>query len=317
MSTTLTRVYAGNALARYAFGGGHPFGPGRYEAFYNEFERRGLSRRVSVSPPEIASIDEIQWFHTDTYVARVMGQSESGGGFLDWGDTPAFHGVFEAASTVVGTTLAALDAIVRGECRRAFVPIAGLHHARRDGAAGFCVFNDCGVAIEACRRRYDFERIAYVDIDAHHGDGVYYGFESDPDVVIADFHEDGRYLYPGTGGADETGSGVAVGTKLNIPLLPGSGDTEFLRSWDHAESFLRAARPEMILLQCGVDSLACDPLAPLNYSVNTHRHVTLRLCALAAEYGEGRLLALGGGGYALENIATGWNSVVETLAEAP
>lgn len=317
MNTRPTRVYVGSALARYAFGGGHPFGPGRYEAFYNEFERRDLTQRVSVAYPRTATVEEIRWFHTDAYVARVKEQSDSGGGFLDWGDTPAFHGVFEAASTVVGTTLAALDSIMRRECRRAFVPIAGLHHARRDGAAGFCVFNDCGVAIEACRLRYGLERIAYVDIDAHHGDGVYFGFETDPEVFIVDFHEDGRYLYPGTGGADESGRGDAAGTKLNIPLLPGSGDTEFLRSWDHAESFLEAARPEMILLQCGVDSLAGDPLAHLNYSSGTHRHVTQRLCALAAEGCDGRLLALGGGGYALQNIATGWNAVVEAMAEAP
>ena len=127
----------------------------------------------------------------------------------DDGDTPARPGIFDAASVAVGTTMAAVDAIMQGEAKRAFVPIAGLHHAGRDCAAGFCVFNDCGVAAEYLRAKYGVTRIAYVDIDAHHGDGVFYGFEDDPDLIFADIHEDGRYLYPGTGAVTETGRGPA------------------------------------------------------------------------------------------------------------
>ena len=105
-----------------------------------------------------------------------------------------------------------------GECRRTFLPIGGLHHARRDRAAGFCVFNDVGVVIETLRSKYGIARIAYVDIDVHHGDGLYYPYESDPDLIFADLHEDGRYLYPGTGHANERGKGAAEGTKLNVPM---------------------------------------------------------------------------------------------------
>ena len=117
---------------------------------------------------------------------------------------------------------------MHGECRRAFVPIAGLHHAARDRAAGFCVFNDCGVAIELLKRA-GLKRIAYVDIDAHHGDGVFYAFEDDPAVIFADLHEDGRYLYPGTGMAEEIGKGAARGMKLNVPLPPGADDQRVRR----------------------------------------------------------------------------------------
>jgi acetoin utilization protein AcuC len=218
--------------------------------------------------------------------------------------------VFEAAATVAGTTLAAVERIMSRQCRRAFVPIAGLHHARRDEAAGFCVFNDCGIAIEALRRQYGLRRIAYVDIDAHHGDGVFYAFEDDPEFIFVDLHEDGRYLYPGTGAAEESGVGPATGTKLNIPMPVGATDRDFMAKWEDAERFVEEMRPEFVLLQCGADSLADDPITHLAYSDAAHAHAARRLCAVADRVCGGRLLAWGGGGYNPENIAQAWNAVV-------
>lgn len=309
-------LYHGTELGRYSFGDAHPFGPRRLGAFWDEVRRQGLDRQTCVCAPVTATQAAIERFHTTDYIARVKAQSKHGVGYLDFGDTPAFIGVYEAASIVVGTTLDAVARIMRGECRRAFVPIAGLHHARRDGAAGFCVFNDCGVAIETLRVEYGVRRIAYVDIDAHHGDGVFYAFEHDPDVVIVDVHEDGRYLYPGTGAADETGRGAALGTKHNYPMPPGADDAAFLRVWPEAEALLRRAQPEFIVLQCGADSLAGDPLTHLAYTASTHAHVAARLCRIADELGHGRVLALGGGGYDLANIAAAWCAVVEMLLDA-
>jgi acetoin utilization protein AcuC len=221
--------------------------------------------------------------------------------------------VYEAAADVVGATLSAAEAIMGGEARRAFVPIAGLHHASRKGAAGFCALNDCGVAIEWLRARYGLQRIAYVDIDAHHGDGVFYAFEEDPDVAFVDLHEDGRYLYPGTGAADETGRGAAVGTKYNAPLPPGADDAAFDAAWGPALELLEAQRPEFILLQCGADSLAGDPLTHLAFTPAVHRRAAHDLVRLAERLGHGRVLALGGGGYNRDNIAAGWCAVVEGL----
>ena len=195
----------------------------------------------------------------------------TGEGFLDAGDTPAWRGVYEAAADVVGATLLASDEIMEGRARRAFVPIAGLHHAARGGAAGFCVFNDCGVAVEMLRHNHGLKRIAYVDIDAHHGDGVYYGFESDPDLIFADIHEDGRYLYPGTGREDEIGRGAAAGTKLNIPVPPGSDDTVFEAEWPQVLEHLRKHEPEFILLQAGADSVEGDPITHMRYSARDTR----------------------------------------------
>ena len=191
MKTSAVAVYVGEALAAYGFGDSHPFGADRMAAFWQRMRHTGLDKRVQVRAPALASDDDILLFHAPEYLDKVKRLSISAEGCLDGGDTPAFKGMYEAAATVVGTVQAALDRIMRGECRQAFVPIAGLHHARRDSAAGFCVFNDCGVAIEALRHRYAIHKVAYVDIDAHHGDGVFYAFEEDPELINVDFHEDG------------------------------------------------------------------------------------------------------------------------------
>jgi acetoin utilization protein AcuC len=309
-------VYLGDLLGDYNFGDDHPFGPLRYKSFLGRFHQRGLDRHCRVSQPVVAQKAEIEHFHTAEYVERVIKASATGSGYLDNGDTPAFPGVYEAAARVVGTVLKAVADLINAETRRAFVPIAGLHHARREAAAGFCVFNDCGVAIEILRSQYDVGRIAYVDIDAHHGDGVYYAFESDPELVIADIHEDGRYLYPGTGAISETGRGAAGGTKLNVPMPPGSGDRAFFDVWEHVEAFVDKAQPEFIIFQCGADSLAGDPITHMAYTSEAHRHATLRLCDLADRHCQGRLLALGGGGYDLGNLADAWCAVVSAMIEA-
>jgi acetoin utilization protein AcuC len=303
------RVYHGKALAAYGFGHGHPFGPDRLNAFWQEMTRRGLDWQCDVGTPVACTEEDLALFHTADYIARVKRQSQSGEGYLDDGDTPAFPGVFEAASVVVGSVLDGLNNILAGNCRRVFVPIAGLHHARRDGAAGFCVFNDIGVLIEVLRQRHGIRRVAY-------GDGVFYGFEDDPDLIFADIHEDGRYLYPGTGAATETGTGKAKGTKLNIPMEPGADDSVFHRVWPRVEEFVHAGKPEFIILQAGADSIAGDPITHMQYTPAAHAHAATRLCALADEFCQGRIIATGGGGYDRANLAAAWTRVVEAMLVA-
>jgi acetoin utilization protein AcuC len=313
MSASVVLI-AGSELAAYGFPDGHPFGTDRYGAFMAELERSTVVPKLERRPPRLATRAELEYFHTPQYIDRVLQLSERGSGLLDAGDTPAFPGVYEAAATVVGGTLEALAAIITGPVRHAFIPIGGLHHATRDSAAGFCVFNDCGIAIEAARRLYDIRRVAYVDIDAHHGDGVFYAFEEDPDVLDADLHEDGRFLYPGTGSRSETGRGAAVGTKLNIPLPPGADDSVFRKAWDEVERYLEAAKPELILLQCGADSLGGDPITHLRLTAEAHAHAARRLGVLAERFAGGRVLGMGGGGYNRANLARAWTRVVEELA---
>jgi len=311
--TTTAVLVAGPEIAAYGFPDGHPFGADRHAAFMATLERSPAAARLDRRHAREATREELLSFHTPAYLDRVAELSRLGHGLLDFGDTPAFPGVYEAAAAVVGGTLVALEAIVTGDVPRAFIPIGGLHHARRDGAAGFCVFNDCGVAIEIARRRHGLQRIAYVDIDAHHGDGVFYAFERDPDLVFADMHEDGRFLYPGTGAREETGRGEAVGTKLNVPMPPGADDAAFLAAWEEVEAFVAAGEPELILLQCGADSLAGDPITHLQYSAEAHAHAARRLRELADRHCAGRVLAMGGGGYNRANLAEAWTRVVEAL----
>jgi len=306
-------LYVGDALGRYGFPNGHPFGPDRQDAFWKETLKQGLDKEAKVVPPRPASADEIERFHTADYVGRVEYLSEVGYGSIDYGDTPAYPGVYEASAAVVGAALEGLERVMNGDCYRTFQPIGGLHHARRNTGAGFCVFNDCGVVIDTLREKYGIRRVAYVDIDVHHGDGLYYPYESDPEVFVADIHEDGRFLYPGTGDAGETGKGQAEGTKLNVPMAPGAGDAQFLREWERVVEFLRRSKPEFIDFQCGADSLDGDPLAHLQYSPRAHAHAAQSLCELANELSSGRIMGFGGGGYNRTNLALAWNAVLKAF----
>ena len=308
-------VYKGEELASYGFGDPHPFGFDRHDVFQDELEKAGLDGAIQFGRPRRASVDELLLFHTADYIDMVSRKSQEGRGYLDDGDTPAMPGIFDAASDVVGTTLAAVDAVMDGSTKRAFVPIAGLHHAARDRAAGFCVFNDLGVAVEYLRKKHGLLRVAYVDIDAHHGDGMFYGFEDDPNLIFADVHEDGRYLYPGTGAAEETGTGKAKGTKLNIPMPPGATDTDFRAAWHRVESYLEDAKPELILFQCGADSLEGDPITHLCYTEQSHADAAAALCRLANKHCNGRIIGTGGGGYNRENLARAWTRVVQSFVE--
>jgi acetoin utilization protein AcuC len=296
-------LYVGPALGNYGFPNGHPLSIDRQGAFWREARRLGLHERAL-----------IERFHAAEYVDRVITLSKTGTGYLDYGDTPAIAGMYETAAAVVGSALDAAARILRGEARRSFQPIGGLHHARRDRAAGFCVFNDLGVLIETLRSEYGIQRIAYVDIDVHHGDGVFYEFGHDPNLIVVDIHQDGNTLYPGTGHSYETGQGAAAGTKLNLPLRPGAIDAAFMWAWQTAEQFLQRQQPEFYILQCGADGLAGDPLANLRLSAAAHAHAAQRLVALSAEHAQGRLMAFGGGGYELNNLARAWCAVLEQFA---
>ena len=313
MSSRDTCIYLGQALADYGFKDGHPLGPRRHDAFRDELLRLELDRELTVQAPVAASLELLRLFHTDDYIDKVRDYSLSGHGYLDCGDTPSFVGMFEAASHVAGSVIDAIDRIMKGEFRRAFSPIAGLHHARRDVAAGFCVFNDCGIAIEYLREQYGIRRVAYIDIDAHHGDGVFYSFEDDPELLFADIHQDGRTLYPGTGFSGETGSGAAEGTKLNIPVPPFSDDTVFRKVWPLVEDYLRENEPEFILLQCGADSIKGDPITNMEFSPAAHAQAAASLRRIADDCCHGRMLAMGGGGYNHDNIAKGWTAVVDAM----
>lgn len=263
--------------------------------------------------PPLADRSMVARFHRPDYIEYVSRLSQEGQGYLDYGDTPAYPGVYEAALYAVGGTVEAVRMVMSGEVEHGFNPIGGLHHATPSSAGGFCVFNDVGVALKLLEEEYRLSRIAYVDIDAHHGDGVYYAFANDPRIYIVDIHEDGRYLYPGTGHAHERGLGPAEGTKLNLPLPPNADDSDFKKAMDKGLQFIAEIEPEFILLQCGADGLRGDPLTHLEYSAEAHRYAAAKLHRLAHRYARGRIVAVGGGGYNMENVARAWMVVLREL----
>ena len=308
-------LWVGELLAPHRYGQAHPNAIDRQAVFLDEARRQGLLKRVVTGPPRVASREELLRFHDQAHVDWVRHCSISGTGQLGDQDTPAYHGVYEDAAARVGTALDALARLMDRTARRCFQPVGGTHHARRHRGGGFGPFSDIGVVIETLRAQYGVRRIAYADIDAHHGDGVYDAYQDDEQVAIADIHQDGATLFPGTGSAKETGRGRAAGSKLNLPLAPGATDGQFHAAWARAQAHLEAQRPEFFILQCGADSLAGDPLADLRLTAACHEHAARQLCALADRHAQGRLLVLGGGGYDAANVAAAWTGVLRALLD--
>jgi acetoin utilization protein AcuC len=308
-------VAFGDELFSYDFGPYHPLNRSRTDVFVKrlmELKARA-PEKVELVEPATATEEEITLFHTKEYVEFVK-LACSKIRYLDYGDTPAYPNCFVRASTVVGTTLKLLREIASGRALRAFNPVGGLHHARRNSAGGFCIFNDAAIAIEYALRHLGYRAVAYVDIDAHHGDGVYYDFEEDPRVIFFDIHQDGRTLYPGTGFEYERGKGEALGRKMNVPLPPYSGDEEFLRALEKGLRFLEQFEFDIVFFQAGADGLAGDPLTSLMYSRRAHESAARALLELAERKCGGRILAFGGGGYNPVNVGEAWSAVVEVLA---
>jgi acetoin utilization protein AcuC len=236
---------------------------------------------------------------------------------LNTPDNPVFPGMHEAAALVTGGSVRAAEAVWSGEALRAVNIAGGLHHAMRGYASGFCVYNDPAIAI-ARLLELGAERIAYVDVDVHHGDGVQAAFWDDPRVLTVSLHESPLSLFPGTGFPGEVGGPGAEGTAVNVPLPPGTGDAGWLRAF-HAivPGVVRAFAPQLLVTQCGCDSHLRDPLANLTLSVDGQRASYLALRALADELCGGRWIAVGGGGYGLvEVVPRAWTHLLAAATGA-
>ena len=316
MGDGTTLVYSEKFLD-YNLGPLHPLRPVRVKLTHDLIQSKGVLNgdTVKITTPRMASEEEILLFHEREYVRLVQKYSERGSGLLDAGDTPAFKGCFEATSLVVGASLEGCDSIMSGKFAHAFNPSGGLHHAHPERASGFCIFNDPAVTINYLKTKYKVKRLVYLDIDAHHGDGVMYGFYNDPSVLDIDFHESGKYLFPGTGFPYEIGENGAKGLKLNMPLLPGTGDEAYMKAFHKlVPEMVRKFRPEVILVQCGADGHANDRLAHLRLTTNTYDGAVSQMHELAHELCEGRLLLFGGGGYTLANVPRVWTVAFASLA---
>ncbi|TDC31944.1 acetoin utilization protein AcuC [Micromonospora sp. 15K316] len=303
--------------------GDHPLDPIRVELTVALARELGIldRPRVRLVKPERADDALLTRVHDPRYLAAVRAAPADplfAGFGLGTSDNPIFGGMHEASALVTGATVAAAEAVWRGEARRAVSVAGGLHHAMPARASGFCVYNDPAVAIA---RLLDLgaERIAYVDVDVHHGDGVQQVFWDDPRVLTVSLHETPLALFPGTGFPDETGGPDAEGSVVNVALPPGTADAGWQRAF-HAivPSVLRAFRPQVLVTQCGADGHRLDPLADLQLSVDGQRATYLALRALADELCGGRWVATGGGGYALvEAVPRAWTHLLAVATGEP
>jgi acetoin utilization protein AcuC len=316
------RVVWDEDLASYDFGRGHPLAPLRVELTVALARELGVLDLpgVSVVPATVADDDLLALVHSESYIAAVRACSEPSApedhAFgLGTDDNPRFDGMHAAAAHVVGATVEAARSVWTGESEHAVSLAGGLHHAMADTASGFCVYNDIAVAI-AWLLENGAERVAYVDVDVHHGDGVEAIFRDDPRVLTVSIHESGHALFPGTGFIEDIGTD---GTTVNVPLAPGTGDVEWLRAFDAVvPPLLEAFAPDVLVTQQGCDSHLHDPLAHLALTVDGQRATYARLHDLAHAYSDGRWVATGGGGYSIIDVVPrAWTHLLAVVAGAP
>ena len=305
------------AFLGYHLGGRHPLDPIRLDLTIRLARSLGVLDGVSLLAPVQATDDELRTVHSNDYLAAVKNAPRGYVGHgLGTSDNPVFHRMHEASALVAGGSLQAADEILTGRSARAVNIAGGLHHAMRDRASGFCVYNDCALAIH---RMLDggISRVAYVDIDVHHGDGVQEAFINDPRVLTISLHQHPVTLWPGTGNSADIGAPGAEGSAVNVPLPPSTSDDGWLRAF-HAivPALLRAFEPEVLVTQHGADTHAEDPLADLALSVDGQRAAHRALADLAETTAGGRWLALGGGGYSLFRVVPrSWTHLLATLLD--
>lgn len=313
-------------LAAYDFGPVHPMQPVRLRLTVSLVRHLGLLDLPGVTvldPPE-ASDEALLRVHTPGYVAAVRaagaaapGTPPAPGSGLGSPDNPVFPGMHEAAAHIAGSTLAAARAVLAGG-GRAVSLAGGLHHAMPDHASGFCIYNDIGVAIAELLAA-GVERVAYVDTDVHHGDGVQAMFAADPRVLTVSLHQDPRTIWPGTGWADDVGVPAAPGTVVNVALPRRTTDAGWLRAF-HAvvPPVVRAFAPQVLITQHGCDTHRADPIGGLMLSVDGQRAAAVALSDLADEVTGGRWVATGGGGYdLLDVVPRTWSHVTAAAAGVP
>ncbi|CAN5178542.1 acetoin utilization protein AcuC [soil metagenome] len=297
----------------------HPLRPSRLIAVHDTlrdlraFDRPG----AELLRPREATRAELERVHVPEYVDAVAAESakpdgnHSRWGLSAWGDTPPFPGMHEASLLTTGATLVAMEAVLAGRLRVAFNGSGGLHHAMADRASGFCIYNDpaivCGILADRGLK------VAYVDIDAHHGDGVQAAFYDSDRVLTISLHQDGRTLFPGTGFPDERGAGAGTGYSVNVPLPPYTDDASYVRAFDAViPPLLERYRPDVLVTQQGIDPHFLDPLTHLQLSTHARKHVVSFFARTPWPW-----VAMGGGGYSADAVRRTWAMEYLIMLGAP
>jgi acetoin utilization protein AcuC len=312
------RLVLSDDLTRYDFGKDHPMAPGRVSNTISLARQLGVLDRLDIVPPPEIDIEALRTVHTADYIDAVRCGEPNAAYGLGTSDNPAFAGMHEIAGRVAMATLEAARGVWSGEVERACNISGGLHHAMPDHASGFCIYNDLAIAIRwlldaGC------ERIAYVDVDVHHGDGVQAIFYDDPRVLTVSLHETPTRLFPGTGFAYESGGPHARGTAVNVALPSGTTDAGWLRAF-HAivPKVVAEHEPSILVTQHGCDSHRRDPLADLNLSLDGQRASYLAVAELADQFCQRRWVSTGGGGYAVLNVVPrAWTHLLAVVSGRP
>jgi acetoin utilization protein AcuC len=325
MSCTLCVAWD-DRLAGYDFGAGHPMAPARVELTIQLARALGVlsAPGVSVERPAPATQVDLETAHQQGYIAAVQqaGGPEPDVSAPQYGlgteDNPVFAGMHDASAMVAGATLAAARAMWTGAAQHGASIAGGLHHAMRESASGFCVYNDLVIAINWLLQ-VGARRVAYVDMDVHHGDGVQAAFYDNPNVLTISLHEHPATLWPGTGWPSETGGPGAAGSAVNVALPAGTGDAGWLRAFDAVvPPLLRAFRPDVLVSQHGCDTHWLDPLADLRLSIDAQRVANAAIHQLAHEVAGGHWLLTGGGGYELlQVVPRTWTHLLAEAAGCP
>ena len=312
LADPVSLVIVDDIARAYDFGASHPLRPERVLLTYDNIRALGLVERANVMEIKARSAtdEEITAVHDPEYVHIVqdidVGHRKPSFGLqfgLGTSDNPIFANMHAASAAVCGASVTAAEAVERGDALHVFNPAGGLHHARRREASGFCIYNDPAVAIARFLALRPDWRVAYVDVDVHHGDGVQWIFYEDPRVLTISLHQSGRYLYPGTGFEDELGAGEARGTAANIPLAPGTNEEDYLWALDTLlDGLFEAYRPHVLVTQLGSDTHHGDPLANLGLTMPAYPVMARVLHDKAHRFCEGRMVATGGGGYQFDTV---------------
>jgi acetoin utilization protein AcuC len=303
---------------KYQFGPFHPFQPIREKITMDGLESLGVfdGEKANIVTPEPADRQAVALVHSDRYIDFVIKMSEKGNGLLDFGDTPATHGLYEGSLAAVGGSISGASGIAQGEFDHAFNPAGGLHHAHPDHASGFCVFNDVAVAVRSLQRHFGLDRIAVIDIDGHHGDGTQFVFYEEPILTIS-MHRYGFGFFPGSGSEKELGEGEGLGYNMNVPMPVGTTDDQYLRAFTEVVvPALKTYKPQFILHQFGVDGHYADPLVGLGLTTRGYEKIVSITHDLSHQLCNGKYMVVGGGGYNIDAVRRSWSVMFCTLSQS-
>lgn len=321
--TVKTGFVYSEEFMKYDFGPFHPMNQIRIKLTYELMKELGIFDReeVILSEPEVATPEQIQLIHSKDYVEMVRsvsdGKSQQDAFLfgLGSGDNPIFEDMYYASAVHTGAVIHAVDIVMDGQVNHAFTPAGGLHHASRSRASGFCVFNDPAIAIKKLLVEGKVKRAAYVDIDAHHGDGVQALFYDSPEVLTISLHESGRYLFPGTGFENEVGTGDGKGFSVNVPLPTYTRDSSYIFAFKEiVPPLLESFKPDLILTQLGADAHQSDPLTHLMIGTGTYERIAGIIHDLAHEICDGKWVGVGGGGYDPAVVPRVWTVIFSKMA---